>query len=70
MTITDKTQALAIFNDELELLGQPPMEANEFKDWFQNESTTYDEIKNWARNLASEAHSDKCAAKDAWRYEH
>jgi hypothetical protein len=67
MTITDKAEALAIFNDELELLGQPPMNANEFKDWFQTESTTYDEIKGWARDLASEAHSDRCERARAER---
>lgn len=69
MVITSITEALEIFNAKLTSLGEQPLNETEFKDWFGSEGATIAQLEESAGDLASECHSDRCEAKDAWRYE-
>jgi hypothetical protein len=65
------TEALEVFNNVLTEAGEKPMRETEFKDWVGNgENLTDAEVEGWAKDLLSDIHTEKCAAKDAWRYEH
>jgi hypothetical protein len=63
------TEALEVFNNVLTEAGETPMCETEFKDWV-GENLTDAEVKELARDLLSEIRTEKCAAKDAWMYEH
>jgi hypothetical protein len=65
------SEALEAFNNVLTEAGEQPLCEKEFKDWCGNgENITQVEVEGWARDLLSEIHTEKCAAKDAWMYEH
>jgi hypothetical protein len=69
MLITSITEALEIFNAKLTSLGEEALSEGEFKDWFGSEGATEAQLEEWAGDLASECHTERCAAKEAWRYE-
>jgi len=69
MLITSITEALEIFNAKLTSLGESALNETEFKDWFDSEGVTATKLEEWAGDLANDLHSDRCEAKDAWRYE-
>lgn len=69
MLITSITEALEIFNAKLTSLGEEPLNETEFKDWFDSEGATVAKLEEWAGDLASECHTNRCENKDAWRYE-
>jgi hypothetical protein len=65
------TEALEVFNNVLTEAGETPMCETEFKDWVgDGENLTDAEVEGWAKDLLSEIRTEKCAAKNAWMYEH
>ena len=69
MLITSITEALEIFNAKLTSLGESALNETEFKDWFDSEGATVAKLEEWAGDLASDLHSERCEAKDFWRYD-
>lgn len=70
MQTTSKQQAIDIFNDYLEEMGQTPMTEQELKDWNIQGNETNDQLKEMAQMLVSEAESVKVENKNSWRYQH
>lgn len=66
----DREDAINLFNEFLEELGVHPLSEKELQDWDIRGGESYDQLYEWARDLASEIHTEKCASKNAWRYEH
>lgn len=69
MFITSITEALEIFNAKLTSLGEKAQTEAEFKDWFGSEGATEAQLEEWASDLANDLHSERCEAKEAWRYD-
>lgn len=64
------SEALEAFNNVLTEAGEQPLCEKEFGDWVSNgDNITHAQVEGMARDLLSEIHSEKCAAKDAWMYE-
>ena len=70
MTTSSREESIVIFNDYLEELGHEPMEPKELVDFDFRAGQTNQELKEMARDLVSEAESNKAENKDAWRYQH
>lgn len=63
-------EAKKLFNELLLNAGCKPFSEGELKDWDFYEGMTTQTVVQWANDLISEEHSNKCENKNAWRYEH
>lgn len=65
------TEAVELFNKLLTEGGEQPMCEKEFGDWIaRSDEFTHADIEGLAKDLLSDIQTEKCAAKDAWMYEH
>lgn len=71
MSNTTFQDAFETFNEILEELGQEPISENTARNDFGIIGGETDaELYEWARDYASEIHTEICASKNAWRYEY
>ena len=56
-------------NEFFQELGVKPLSEKELQDWDIRGGESYDQLYEWAKDYASELHTEKCASKNGWRYE-
>ena len=64
-----KKEAGLYINEVLAELGEPPLTENELKDWSLEDGIPEEKLREWAKDFASDMHSERCEEKNAWRYE-
>lgn len=62
-------ESLETFNSFLEEMGETHLSETEARDWGIEGGETNAQLREWAGDLVSEIQTEKCAEKDAWRYE-
>ena len=62
-------ESLTTINEILAQHNKAPLTEGEAMDWGIVGGESYADLLQIARDLVSESHTDRCANKDAWRYE-
>ncbi len=63
-------ESFETLNELLAEKQMPPLSENEARrEWNIVGGETNAELQEWVNDFVSEIHTEKCAAKDAWRYE-
>ena len=62
-------ESLETFNSFLEEMGEAHLSESEVRDFGIQGGETNAQLEEWARDFVSEIQTEKCAEKDAWRYE-
>jgi hypothetical protein len=65
-----REEAIQTFNDYLEELNVEPLTPSELIDWHIQGGETNSQLRQLARDYASEFHTEKCASRNSWRYEY
>jgi hypothetical protein len=64
-----REESIETLNDFLEELGIEPLTEKELRDWDIRGGETNFQLKEWARDYASECHTEKCSSKKTRSYQ-
>lgn len=65
-----KEEAVEFINELLTDAGESPLRDSEVSDWGIKGGETFAQLEEWTNDYLSECHTEKCAAKNEWRYQH
>jgi hypothetical protein len=63
-----RDESIETLNYFFDKLGLEPLKERDLRDWGIVGGETNSQLSEWANDYASEIHTDKCAGKNAWRY--
>ena len=64
-----RQEAIETLNDYFDEFGVKHLSEAKLKNWGIVGGETNAQLREWASDYASDIHTEKCASKNAWRYE-
>lgn len=68
-TAATKDEAVEFVNKLLTASGEKPLRDSEIRDWDIRAGDTFAQLERYVKDFLSECHTEKCAAKNEWRYQ-